>query len=65
MGAWPAGPTWDGFRLGGRPEGHGGPLRLPLLVLRHHHHVVLGVPLEGAEDHVVAVAGHPDLGFPL
>lgn len=64
-GAWLALPTWYGFRLRRRPEGNGGCLGLALLVLGHHHHVILGVPQQPIEDHVVAVAGHPDLWFPL
>lgn len=57
--------TWDGLWLCGCSDGHGGRLGLPFLILCHHVDVILCVPVQPPENHVLAAAGQPDFRFPL
>lgn len=57
--------TWDSAWLCGRSEGEDAGLRLALLVLGHHVHLVLRVPVQAAQHHVLAVVGDADLGLPV
>lgn len=65
-GRWDDGSrTWDSAGLCGRSEGEDARLRLALLVLGHHVHLVLRVPVQAAQHHVLAVVGDADLGLPV
>lgn len=57
--------TWDSGGLGGcREEQHAG-RRLALLVLCQHVNLVLGVPLQAAQHHVLTAVRKADLWFPV
>lgn len=62
---WLGGCTWHGAGLCGRPEGQHARLRLPLLVLGHHMDLVLRVPVQAAQHHVLAVVRDADLWLPV
>lgn len=57
--------TWDGGGLRGCPEGEDARLRLALLILCHDVNLVLRIPVQAAQHHVLAAVGEADLGFPL
>lgn len=63
--SWEMESTWNCFRLCRRPERHGCWLGPALLILCHHIDIVLGVPLQPAEHHVLTATGQPDLWFPV
>lgn len=62
-GVW--GGTWHGAGLCGRPEGEHAGVRLALLVLGHHVDLVLRVPVQAAQHHVLAVVRDADLRLPV
>lgn len=57
--------TWDGCGLGRGPEHKMSRLGLPLLILSHHVHLILSVPVQGLEQDVVTARREPDLWFPV
>lgn len=57
--------TWDGGGVRSRSVGDDAGLRLALLVLGHHVNLVLGVPVQAAQRHVLAVVGNADFRFPV
>lgn len=59
------GGTWHGAGLCGRPEGEHARVRLALLVLGHHVDLVLRVPVQAAQHHVLAVVRDADLRLPV
>lgn len=59
------GGTWHGAGLCGRPEGEHAGVRLALLVLGHHVDLVLRVPVQAAQHHVLAVVRDADLRLPV
>lgn len=56
--------TWDAGGLGGCSEGQDARLGFALLVLGHHVHLVVRVPLQPAQQHVIAAVGDADLWLP-
>lgn len=56
--------TWGGGGLRGCAEVQRARLRLALLVLGHHRHVILSVPVQVSEEDVSTCARDTDLVFP-
>lgn len=52
-------------RLRRGSEGQSAGLGLALLVLCHHEHVILGVPLQPDQHYILAHIGQTDLGLPV
>ena len=62
-GAWWG--TWDGSGFWRDSDGQGPRLGLPLLVLCHHKYIVLRVPLQSAQNHILTATGQSDLWLPV
>lgn len=56
--------TWAAGGLGGRSEGEDSSQGFALLVLSHHQHIVVRVPIQAAQQHVIAAGGDADLRLP-
>lgn len=57
--------TWDSGGLCGCPEGEDARLRLALLILRHNANLILCIPVQVAQHHILTDIREADLGFPV
>lgn len=57
--------TWDSSGLCGRSEGEHTGFGLALLVLRYHIDLVLCIPVQAAQHHIIAAVREADLRFPV
>lgn len=56
--------TWHVPGLGGGSEGEDSRQGFAPLVLGHHRHLVVRVPVQAAQQHVIAAGGDADLRLP-
>lgn len=57
--------TWDSSGLCGCSEDDGAGLRLALLIRCNHVNLVLCIPLQAAQHHILTALGKADLWFPV
>lgn len=57
--------TWESGGLRGCPEGEDARLGLALLILCHDANLVLRIPVQAAQHHILAAMGEADLWFPV
>ncbi len=66
LGGWDDGnSTWDDGGLCGCSEGEDAWLRLALLILCHHVDLILCIPVQAAQHHILTAVGKADLWFPV
>lgn len=57
--------TWESGGLRGCPEGEDARLGLALHIHCHNANLVLRIPVQAAQHHILAAAGEADLWFPV
>lgn len=57
--------TWDGSGLCSCSEGEDSRLRLALLILCHHANLILCIPLQAVQHHILTAMRKADLWFPV